>query len=366
MDILSTKLIARTVLGLYIHDVMLASMFHHEPLLRHDAIMVSVAADDSLFNAPTAATWRDQLRIQPPSKPSVHECIHVNQHPHHYTQQVAAELLCGQSRFTAYVMLHGIYASVCEKQQIGHLAPSSPNFTKYCDALMCWYFTFEIQRSVHNARDTPQSDSFCLMILWHTIFMNLLADFNTLERAIGRDGLDNTSTDPDHVYALQWAASPEARRCILHAYALESTLGTMRLDTEPAIHIPHCLFLAGIASYCYSRFRRMSSQDASPEQEFSFPEFHLPGVGVPHYHLGPPSASTNLHSRTDRSDGNRNGQHGEQGRQSSDLAVPLGASMLCTLTDMLQRIGHWGIARKFACILGTLSQADMDEDWMLM
>lgn len=342
---------------------MLASMFHHEPLLRHDAIIVSVAADDSLFNAPTAAAWRDQVRLQPPSKPSVHECLHINQHTHHYTQQVSSELVCGQSRFTAYVMLHGIYAGVCEKQQIGHLAPGSANFTKYCDALMCWNYTFETR--AHNPRETSQSDTFCLIILWHTVFMNLLADFNTLERAIGRDGLDNSSTDPDHLYALQWAASPEARRCIMHVYALESALGTLRLDTEPAIHIPHCLFLAGIASYCYTRFRRLSPQAAS-EQEANFPEFSLRGVGVPHYHVRQSSSATNIQSRSERSDSNRNGQHGEHLRQSSDLAVPLGASMLCTLTDMLQRIGHWGIARKFAGILGSLAQADMDEDWMLM
>ena len=344
---------------------MLASMFHHEPLLRHDAIRVSLAADDSLFNAPTAVSWRDQLRLHPASKPSVHEILHINQHPHHYTQQVPSELVCGQSRFTAYVMLHGIYAGVCEKQQIGHLAPGSANFTKYCDALMCWYCTFEARGSVHNAKESPQSDSFCLIILWHTVFMNLLADFNTLERALGREGMDTSSTDPDHLYALQWAASPEAGRCIMHIYALESALGTMRLDTEPAIHIPHCLFLAGIASCCYTRFHRLSPQ-APAEQEASFPEFSLRGVGVPHHYVGHSSVAASLQSRSERRDGTGIEQHSEHARQSSDLAVPLGASMLCTLTDMLQRIGHWGIARKFAGILGTLSQADTDEDWMLL
>ena len=341
-------------------------MFHHEPHLRHDAIVISVAADDNLFNAPTAAAWRDQMQLQAPSKPSVHECLHTNQHPHHYSQQVPGELVCRQSRFTAYVILHGIYASVCEKQQIGHLSAGSANFTECCDALMCWYFTFEIQRSTQKTRDVSQSDSFCLIILWHTVFMNLLVNFNTLERAIGREGLDTSSTDPDHLYALQWAASPEARRCIMHAYALESALGTMRLDTEPAIHIPHCLFLAGIASYCYTRFRRLSPQIASSQQELNFPEFNIRGVSVPHHHFGNSVSATDLQSSSNRRDGTRNEEHSEQGRQSADMAVPLGASMLCTLTDMLQRIGHWGIARKFAGVLGTLSQADTDEDWMLM
>jgi len=43
---------------------------------------------------------------------------------------------------------------------------------------------------------------------------------------------------------------------------------------------------------------------------------------------------------------------------------PIGASLLYTVTDLLQRIGHWRIAR-FAGILEVLVQTNMNEDWML-
>ena len=351
-------------------------MFHHEPLLRHDAIVVSVAADDNLFNAPNAVAWRDQLRLQPHSKPPLHQCLHTNLQSHHHSQPLADELICKPSRFTAYVILHGIFASVCEKQQIGHLKPASENFNKYIDALLCWYYTFEVRNSNGHAANTSQSDNFCLIILWHTVFMNLLVNFNILERVIGRDGLDTTSTDPDYVYVMQWAVSTEAQRCIMHAHALQSALGTMRLDTEPAIHIPHCLFLAGIASYCYTRFCRSSVQDRSSSQAIgsaslsgqtsSFPEFNLRGVAVPGYHFASPFDTAAVPPSGEYRAFEGGEEQYQQNRRRSGAAVPAGASMLCTLTDMLQRIGHWGIARKFAGILGTLVQADTDEDWMLM
>ena len=373
---LLTDDIFRTVLGLYIHDAELASMFHHEPLLRHDAVMVSAAADDSLFNAPTASAWRDQVRLQAPSRPLIHEILHANSRIHDCSNPLSEELICRGSRFTAYVMLHGIYASICEKQQMGHLDPAFTDFGKYSDALMCWYFTFEVNRSnpsFHEA--SPRSDTFCLMILWHTVFMNLLANFDTLERAIGRDGPDTASASEDIGYAIQWAKSIEARRCILHAHALQNALGTMRLDTEPAIHIPHCLFLAGIASYCFTRFRcwplaeLMSPHEAAVESQvepvLNFPEFSLRGAPIPKHLFGITSDSMSYAAANNAGGYGADSEQQQHGRQRHGRVVPVGAGMLCTLTDMLQRVGHWGIARKFAGTLGTLVQADTEEKWML-
>jgi hypothetical protein len=330
-------------------------MFHHEPALRHDAIIVPVAADDRLFNAPTATAWRNEWRLKANLRPSIYECLHSNLQAHHYSRPLPNELLCKHSRFTAYVVLNGILASVCEKQQMGLLEPSSPNFQKSFDALMCWYYTYELDH-LH-----PQVDSFGLIVLWHTAFMNLLANFNMLERAIGRDGWDTPTIDSDIGYATRWAAAPEAERCVMHAYALQMALGRLRLDTEPAIHIPHCLFLAGIASFAYTKFRRnLNQQDGSSGyvdtatvqsvgQTHNYAEFQLPGVSV-----------------TSEQFDSSSHEHERQSRQRSSLPVPLGASMLCALTDILQRIGHWPVARRFAVTLGALCQQDTDEGWMLL
>jgi hypothetical protein len=56
---------------------------------------------------------------------------------------------------------------------------------------------------------------------------------------------------------------------MLHAQAIQSQ---MRLSSEPALHIPHCTFLAGIAYYSSICFRRpaVAAQYANLEPHRNF------------------------------------------------------------------------------------------------
>src|ERR1700722_13177607 len=47
----------RTVSGLYIHDAQLAIIFHHDPILRHNAIRFTVTASNEVFAVPNASQW---------------------------------------------------------------------------------------------------------------------------------------------------------------------------------------------------------------------------------------------------------------------------------------------------------------------
>lgn len=336
-------------------------MFHHESLIRHTAIGTLGAADDDLFNAPTAEAWADIMKSNTGLRCPLQQTLHSKVGKHLYSQPMPEELIYKSSRFTAYVNLQGLSAAICEAQQAGQLTPSSSLFESHLESLLCWEFNFSYKSNM--GRQPAVADTFSLMILWHTAFMNLLVDFDILERALGRDGTQNES---DTAYATEWALSSSARRCILHAHALQNALGTMQLDSEPAIHVPHCLFLAGIASYCYTRFRRRSWQPTSGpngvfpsngDHDLEFPEFSLRGAQIATHLFGSPAASgAEVQCRTDDN-------RAPQPRARS--VVPVGAGLLCTVTDMLQRIGHWGVARKFAATLDTLVHVDVDEVWML-
>jgi hypothetical protein len=282
-------------------------MFHHEPLLRHASNMVSVAADDDLFNAPSATIWREKKMLrQSGSRLLVHECLHINLHDDS-SQPLPQELSWKNGHFTAYVILHGISASISEKQQMSQICPNSASFTKYFNALICWYRTFEKDARVSESKQASHPGTLCLLVLWHIVFVSLVTNFNVLERAIGRNGTDNSSLDADLTYTTSWATSKEAQRCILHAHCLLYSLGAMRLDAEAAIHIPHCLFLARIASYCYARVRRsstvsqghsrtQSSRLGAPQTQtpasMEFPKFTLRGAPIPQHLFGSPAAST--------------------------------------------------------------------------
>lgn len=367
----------RAVLGLYIHDAKLACMFHHEPLLRHNLIMVSAAADEDLFNAPSATIWKRKM-LQSASRLAVRDCLHMNL-DHHGTQPVPQELSWKNSHFTAYAILSGISATINEQQQMSQLRPDSANFTKCFDALICWYQTFAQDARLSEPKQVSRPDTLCLMILWHRVFMCLVTNFNLLERVIGRNGADSATLDGDMTYATKWATSREAQRCMLHAHELLHSLGAMRLDAEAAIHVPHCLFLAGIACYCYTHFRRPNPTQHSPAHtHFSrldtrspvlqpvveFPEFAMRGVPIPQHLFGSPAINSNDAVSPLAPDGTSN-SFGIQGDRTTRFRSTsnVGAAMMCTLIDMLQRVGHWGIARAYAATLSTLVCTDSDEDW---
>jgi hypothetical protein len=351
-------------------------MFHHTPLLRHDTMTIPPAADDELFDAPSASTWKRLMLEQPPTQPILNQCLHVNLHHHKAIHPMPEELRLRNGRFTAYVILNGISASVSEKEEAGQLLPMSPTFEQHFDALMCWYFTFAHAGESQSSKIQSQPDAFhhMIMVLWHCTFMALVTDFNILERAAGREGPENETLEADIAYTRQWANSNDAQRCIIHVHALLCSLGAMRLDAEPAIHIPHCLFLAGIASYTFTKFLHSEKdrpRDASLQGNkapdltpiLDIPEFTLRGAPIP-THLFETSKAPSR-SRITPQNGTALGndpQRSQHRRLDSDISP----GMMFTIIDLLQRIGHWGIARKYAATLTTLAQNDGDDDWMLI
>ncbi|CZR69508.1 uncharacterized protein PAC_19408 [Phialocephala subalpina] len=347
--------LVRTVHGLYIHDAMLSRIFHHEPLLRHGAITVPAAADSELFHAPSASTWKQLMLKQSFPQPALHECLHFNVYSHNALHPTPEELSCRNGSHTAYIVLNGISAFISEKQQTGQLAPASVEFGRYFDALMCWFFTFaDLKTPSHiHHKSSPDVSHGMIMVLWHAVLMELVTNFDILERAIGRDGPDSPTAQADLAYARQWANSVEGQRCTVHVDALLYSLGAMGLDTEPAIHIPHSLFMAGIATYSYKSFRQPQHETnevsvlqrgniSRPKAILDFPEFTRRGVRIPE-HLFESTQQSSGASNSARTEINT-----ERGHNHADISNDrfrpnggIGIGMMCAIIDLLGRIGHW-------------------------
>jgi hypothetical protein len=312
------------------------------------------------------------MLLQPAGRPaSVQECLHTNLR-HRPSEPLPRELKIKHSRFTAYVILQGLLAVVCEKQQRGQLHPGSADFGDCFDALICWYCTFEKDRNGKNADGDFSSDTFCLMVLWHSIFIHLLVDINRLERAVGRDGPENSS-ESDYEYTRKWATSIEAQRCVFHAYALQETVGSMPLNVEPAIHVPHCMFVAGVATYACNAFRRSKwKQKYIPNAPIpvlvttDFPEFVLRGILISKLLQRMISdSSTTASQSSDHGSFHIRNEEPLSPNASDHTAkfVPFAGGLLRLISDLLWRIGHWGIARKYLEAVETLVAADIEE-WM--
>lgn len=245
--------------------------------------------------------------------------------PHHACNRpLPAELACKSSRFSCYVLLHGIGAAVQESNAAGSLA--SADRAKLTDALICWYHAYE------KSRPTNENDPFSLMVLCHEIFMQLLVNFDELERAIGRDGPDEAADSLQ--YARLWSSTIEAKRCVIHASLIYRQIGSMRIDAEPALHLPRSIFLAALAWYCYIQF-----EQGEPESSLDT-QMPLDILEVPLFNINPfqHPIETNVLKK---------------GKSTFTDSSPLGG-----LIDMLPRIGHWGISYRLARILKLLVDGD--------
>ena len=98
------------------------------------------------------------------------------------------------------------------------------------------------------------------------------------------------------------------------------------------MHIPRAMFSGAICLFCYSKYG-VGSSNVSAEN-LNFPEFQLLDADAP--------------SLLREANGYENGL-------ASEVEV---MSLICGLGDLLHRIGHWGVSRKFASILEVLIHAE--------
>ena len=242
---------------------------------------------------------------------------------HHSPTFGTIQSLC---HFRAYTVLEGIRASIWEARYTETLDEVA--ISRFSDSLIAFY------KAHCEGNPIQGKDTFSFMILWHSVFASLYVDYNLLERAIGRDGPEEAEACLDVVK--EWATSTGAERCILHILLMERRLEDMRITAEPAVHVPRALFLGAITIYCYSRFAvGVEHRSRRSQSHLDFAEIKMLGT-----HPFPYLPDTNS-------------------SRPGKLSL-FDSSALCRLTDHLQRVGHWEIARKFALILEALIHSDIE------
>lgn len=301
----------RLVLALYIHDSEFATTFHHEPLLRHTLEKLPVCNSDELFFAPSAADWYSLVEKGRAMNPQPTHVDTAN------SLVASSALTTRKAQMFAYASLAGIVASIQEKRS-SFLDDTSKQYLR--NLLLSWHN--EHYRYIQG----PKRNHINLLIFWHAAFMALYADPDLLERSIGRDGRQAAQEAREDL--VRWAASVEARRGVLHALLLLKDLEMLPIGLEPAIHVPKAAFYSAMVVYSYIKFKPSADSYAPSHDEVDIPELQVSGsAGVVSSNSDKPSAA---------------------------LFSPVEPSILCNAIDLLRRIGHWEISRKFASILQIL------------
>ncbi|KAJ5653673.1 hypothetical protein N7490_000676 [Penicillium lividum] len=312
----------RVAHGLFIMDAELGCILHHEPIQSWAAYKLPFACSERAFSASNAQEWKaiyceELKRARAKSLPS--------EVPKTPSRSLLSSYVPETSSLTAYAAMESISLQVVlqrSHQETGQTTIEAVH-ESFADLhhhlLPCW----PPYDHGHNAQESLQ-----LRVLQSLTYMEALADFDLLERVVGRDGSKTTTGEIASVTS--WANSSHGQRCILHAIVIKRHVEASKITSEPALHIPRAMFWAGLALFCYIRFgksdRSLYNLQSSVSLDFS--EFSSMGINLEALvsEIGPLDS------------------HGL-------LSLKL---IFFSIIDFLEYAGHWRITKRFAAILSTL------------
>lgn len=164
--------------------------------------------------------------------------------------------------------------------------------------------------------------------------MSNYVDLHRLELAVGKQGLEQASSHASYVST--WANSVDAKRCVMHAFLLQKNLEELHSRRVVTMHVPRALFSAAIVWSTYLDSLSGCPPSVMPEDNFDFAELRLLDIDFTH-------------------------QWADVIGFGKGSLSAVKALTLCTLTDMLKRIGYWEISRKFSSILSPLIHGGADD-----
>ncbi|KAJ5689452.1 hypothetical protein N7462_003844 [Penicillium macrosclerotiorum] len=304
----------RLAAGLFILDTEISELVSTHPLLQHDESLLPITTSDELWVAPNATQWKNIMTRQLAERQAeiaVVKAVDTTTSP----PEVGLGLPGG---FYRYTLLEGINARITERRT-SQVTWDQEIHVKFENELL-QFFDQNLLAKLEKNHDDP----FCLEVLWHAAFISLLVDFDRLELTIGREGHEGSLPHRDHIH--EWASSPNARRCALHGAMILRKLQGIPLGMEPAIHVPRALYRAATVWYAYSEYGL--EDDASLQYPSSTSSLEIPEFA---------RLKINSQALLFEAHGFRNSKP-----KTSE------SSTLCGLVDLLHRIGHWGLSRKFA------------------
>ncbi|KAL5366582.1 hypothetical protein BJX96DRAFT_182785 [Aspergillus floccosus] len=256
--------------GIYIHDVELAKLHNHEPILRHAIKKIPKLSPLGIFTAPNAVAWKKQLLLTQQPDPILPSS------PPTDPMSLLVETKPG-NEFESYAILESIGSLALEDRGsagLQHLA----TFEKYQRLLIQWFLQWQGHDPTNSLQSSSTTaDPFCLRILWHSTFMHLYTRFDDLECACGREG--EMLSQQKCTYAASWARSLNAKRALLHAALIQRQFQAQALGAEPPLHVPMALYYAGIAWASFTQFG--GSDDTRIDcnaEDLDFPELRLLGI----------------------------------------------------------------------------------------
>lgn len=320
--------IPRTAAALFIQDSEYSALFSAEPLLRHFTGKIPSLCSDEAWNAKSASKWND-LVGEPPQGESSNRSNQSIPPKDTGIPYLSPSTVTGdhtKASFGIYCELESLCASIHEAKELGVWKTRRVEFQEK----LLFFYDMHLSSTNGFAKDIHQ-----LEMLWHSAIISLFADINTLEIYSGRDGDSASQKVTDQV--TRWACSPDALRCAAQSVLILERAEHLPIGADLAIHVPRVLYWAALVWYCCVECGQIYVAETQ-SQEYHFAELERYGLTVKEILLRYNCAGYPESTDTKRT-----------------------SSILPRMIDILERMGHWGISRKFASLITLLVDKEYPE-----
>jgi hypothetical protein len=227
----------RALLTHYILDGVIAQFSANPSCARHAANTLPIPASVTAFEAVTAEEWVKEMGQSSHVGMPFWEFISAL---FHGDQTIISQPI---SEFGMRVVLECLQSLTLEEADIGDSTIGTPSSHEICVAML----------RLHRWQVKQSSNAAELLLRWHCIFLSmtvntralcdqLCSDYDVSEKLFR----PRTSQLSRREFNLRsWTETEDARRALLHAFAIRDIVQNLPLGRSHAIHIPFAIFMAG-------------------------------------------------------------------------------------------------------------------------
>ena len=225
----------RAILGHYILDGQIAQFSGNPTCVRHATNALPIPSTTAAFNATSADAWITEMEKANGCDLTFRDFISALFCPN---RSVVTRVT---SDFGIRVVLESLQSLILEAAEAGGKAIGTPSRKEMTDALLRLY----------RWHICPSPDVAELSLRWHSVFLSITIDIGafckqTLSCNVTQLLFKPTarSLHAGHLDIHKWVNGVDARRALLHAFAIRDIAQSLPFSRSHAIHMPSTIFAA--------------------------------------------------------------------------------------------------------------------------
>lgn len=238
----------RALLGHYMLDGLITQMSGEPSSARHSSNHLGPPSSEAAFEAGTADEWLNHLRLQQINQYSFRSLFRLLVSPADDTRWLGQTF----SAFSYRVLLEGLQSLISDCDDEAEAPVGVPTKNEICRALS------RVHQGIVQHLCLSTIDRLETLLRWHAISLDAVTSSSTLCRYMcSHCNIDqqvwanSKATKPDFDF-VRWANSPNGRRALLHAVAIQDIVEQLPRGRAHAIHMPSALFAAATVYSVFS------------------------------------------------------------------------------------------------------------------